>query len=313
MTTQDVTTFSHGQNNAQAAAAELNAVPDTPRKTSRWKTITVGGVAGIVMDMAASTAYNAFAANGEESPEGVETQETGNAAETSADAAVTEVHQAAVDQNLSFAEAFSAARAEVGPGGVFLWHGQLFNTYTAEEWQSMSDAQRDAFADDVQPFLGQQTAQVHHATGYTETVSTETSHTATTHQDSEAQPATHTEDVAAEPEVHFLGVETREVDGQTINVGHMTVDQVNVALVDVDNDQVFDVRVVDANNNNQVDEGDDFADVSDRGLTVGEFQMLSDLEQTETNDGQLEQAVNVQEDLAPDMPDYMNDADVDII
>ena len=206
-----------------------------------------------------------------------------------------------------FGDAFAAARAEVGAGGVFLWHGQLYNTYTAEEWQSMSDAQRDAFADDVQPYLGQQTAQVHHTTTHT------TSHVETSHTDEHVQPATLTEDVAAEPEVHFLGVETREVNGQTINVGHMTVDQVNVALVDVDNDQVFDVRVVDANSNSQVDEGDDFADISTQGLHVSDFQMLSDLEQTETNDGQFEQACNVQEDLAPDMPDYMNDADVDIV
>ena len=33
----------------------------------------------------------------------------------------------------SFSEAFNTARAELGPGGVFSWHGNLYNTYTAEE------------------------------------------------------------------------------------------------------------------------------------------------------------------------------------
>lgn len=306
MTTQDETIFQNEQNQVQAPAAVLNEETTNPRNASRWQTVTIGGVAGIAMGMAASRTYESLTA-GDDAVELIEDGQGGATADASTDATVTEVHQAIVDQNLSFGDAFAAARAEVGAGGVFLWHGQLYNTYTAEEWQSMSDAQRDAFADDVQPYLGQQTAQVHHTTTHT------TSHVETSHTDEHVQPATLTEDVAAEPEVHFLGVETREVNGQTINVGHMTVDQVNVALVDVDNDQVFDVRVVDANSNSQVDEGDDFADISTQGLHVSDFQMLSDLEQTETNDGQFEQACNVQEDLAPDMPDYMNDADVDIV
>lgn len=305
MISQDETTFRNEKNKAQAATAELNEESTGQRNASRWQTVTIGGVAGIAMGIATSQAYHALTA---EDVELVEDGEEGATADSVTDATVTEVHQATVDQNLSFGEAFASARAEVGPGGVFLWHGQLYNTYTAEEWHSMSNAQRDEFADDVQPFLGQQTAQGHHTTHHTETHHNETTHTpVNVHQTGQA------EEVATEPEVHFLGVETREIEGQTVNVGRMTIDDVNVALVDVDNDQVFDVSVEDANNNNQVDEGDVFTDISDRGFTVGDFQMLSEQEQTEAIDRQLEQANNIQEDLAPDMPDYMNDADVDIV
>lgn len=50
-----------------------------------------------------------------------------------------------VNDGMSFREAFSAARAEVGPGGVFEWRGGIYSTYTAEEWNAMSPAEREEF------------------------------------------------------------------------------------------------------------------------------------------------------------------------
>ena len=47
-----------------------------------------------------------------------------------------------VGQHLSFADAFAAARAQVGPGGVFHWHGHDYGTYYETEWDAMSDAQQ---------------------------------------------------------------------------------------------------------------------------------------------------------------------------
>ena len=58
---------------------------------------------------------------------------------------------AAVNDDLSFGEAFAQARAEVGPGGVFHWHGGIYNTYTAAEWNAMSVGEKHDFAQQVQP------------------------------------------------------------------------------------------------------------------------------------------------------------------
>ena len=58
-----------------------------------------------------------------------------------------------VDQSLSFANAFAEARAEVGPGGVFHWHGGVFNTYTEAEWDSMSAADKSDFAHHAAPVV----------------------------------------------------------------------------------------------------------------------------------------------------------------
>lgn len=42
-----------------------------------------------------------------------------------------------VTEDMSFSDAFAIARAEVGPGGVFQWHGKWYGTYTKAEWDSM--------------------------------------------------------------------------------------------------------------------------------------------------------------------------------
>lgn len=51
-----------------------------------------------------------------------------------------------VNDQMSFSQAFATARAEVGPGGVFEWRGQIYGTYYKNEWDSMDEAQRQQFA-----------------------------------------------------------------------------------------------------------------------------------------------------------------------
>lgn len=48
-----------------------------------------------------------------------------------------------------FSAAFGAARVEVGPGGVFEWHGNLYGTYTADEWNSMDSNARNEYAESI--------------------------------------------------------------------------------------------------------------------------------------------------------------------
>ncbi|WP_373511317.1 hypothetical protein [Persicitalea sp.] len=53
------------------------------------------------------------------------------------------------NEEMSFGQAFAAAREDVGPGGIFSWHGEVYNTFYAEEWQGLSLGQRQAFLKDV--------------------------------------------------------------------------------------------------------------------------------------------------------------------
>lgn len=60
---------------------------------------------------------------------------------------------AEVKQEVPFKEAFDTARAQVGPGGIFEWHGQWYNTYTAEEWTGMTPENREDYVSLVQPYV----------------------------------------------------------------------------------------------------------------------------------------------------------------
>lgn len=50
-----------------------------------------------------------------------------------------------VNNSLGFVEAFNAAREEVGAGGLFSWHGNIYSTYSKEEWEAMSSLQHSQY------------------------------------------------------------------------------------------------------------------------------------------------------------------------
>jgi hypothetical protein len=50
-----------------------------------------------------------------------------------------------VNDNMSFGQAFTTARTEVGQGGFFEWKGDLYNTYTKEEWSQLNPEQQNQY------------------------------------------------------------------------------------------------------------------------------------------------------------------------
>lgn len=98
-------------------------------KKETWKPVTIGGVTGILMGSAATYGVQAAMDSGA----------------TESDAHVVDY------DSLSFKQAFEAARDEMGPGGVFTWHGNLYNTYTAAEWKAMNHREKVQFAERVTP------------------------------------------------------------------------------------------------------------------------------------------------------------------
>lgn len=58
-------------------------------------------------------------------------------------AADVEVCTQDLDQQ-PFAQAFQAARNDLGPGGFFEWRGQSYHTRTQEEWQALSAPEQQA-------------------------------------------------------------------------------------------------------------------------------------------------------------------------
>ena len=50
-----------------------------------------------------------------------------------------------VNDDMSFGEAFAAARSELGTGGVFMWQGNAYNTFYKEEWADMTSFEKESF------------------------------------------------------------------------------------------------------------------------------------------------------------------------
>lgn len=228
-----------------------------------------------------------------------------------------------VDDSLSFAEAFAQARAEVGPGGVFHWHGGVFNTYTEAEWDSMSAADRSDFAQHVAP-------EVHHHTPQNDMAQNDTHK-----QDPDSQSIDDGGEIIVEPgpepegpegetiqvnngggeeptyDVHFLGVQNIENEnGSQMNVGYAVINNEGVAFVDMDGDEMFDVLVSDQNQNGEF-EREEEVDISEANMSVSDF-MDNAIAQGHSEDGYFnpDPSTTSQDDLAQGTPDYVNDADV---
>ena len=192
----------------------------------------------------------------------------------------------AVDDNMSFSQAFASARQEVGAGGVFYWRGGWYGTYYANEWESISDEYKEAFSNHSyqlpEEYDGNQMS---------------TPDASLAEADYAPSAATETEsgayyDDPADSSVEILGIEYAEVDGQTMAFAPVTIDGQDSVFVDLDVDGVFDVAIVDNGTNEP-----DYYDISNSNIT---HEDMSEMQKSQ--DDYL--AVN-------DLPDYTNDANVD--
>ena len=110
----------------------------------------VAGVAGVAAaGVAAGVVFTSMASGGNPEP-------TTQAAHTAVPAGNVKV--AEVSDDMSFDEAFASARKQVGAGGVFEWRGKLYGTYYKNEWDAMSQADKDQYAANV---FGTPQAKVH--------------------------------------------------------------------------------------------------------------------------------------------------------
>lgn len=257
----------------------------TNNASTDWKNVAIGSAAGIMFG--AGTAYAAGKlADGDEA-----TEESNNAeTETGADAHDVSVNSsdvASVNEGQSFSEAFEQARAEVGPGGVFCWHGGVYGTYTKDEWEAMSPEEQQQFSQNAMRAAGN--------TGEGGSAHVEP-HTPEPIPVPTPKP---TPTVNDNSDVHVVGVHDEQLaDGSVVTVGKLEGEGIDndILVVDVDRDSVFDVAISDVNGNGQIDDGE-IADISGAGLRV-------------PNAGMDANVHTAQNDIAPDMPDYMNDADV---
>lgn len=199
-----------------------------------WKPVTIGGFTGILMGAGAmhisqSVASAASVDEGGQTPELKPLDE------------------------LSFREAFDTARAEMGPGGVFRWHGNLYNTYTADEWQAMSDERKEELAQEVDPEISPEDIDTDVVTvnETADSLQTEASETS----DPLLSEASEAEDDSDDVRVIGQGEVTLQ-NGRNVTVQELEVNGQRVAVIDVDQDGTADIAMTDLNQNRQMDEGE---------------------------------------------------------
>lgn len=245
---------------------ETNGQQETKNEGVAWKQVTLGGVSGILMGAGLLYAGQALT-KGTEPDESMEVQapESGETSHTLENG----LKVAAVSDNLSFGEVFAQARAEVGPGGVFHWHGGIYNTYTAAEWNAMPITQKHDFAQQVQPEIHPdelstptdahtQVVVVHHVYHHEDTPSaSEVQQETTTSDDVRMVEQQIAENFDMGNDVHIVGYANAE--------GHLVVGY------DTTGDGQADVAIIDVDNNLHPSDADVIMDTEGHMATLGEL------------------------------------------
>ncbi len=286
-----------------------NAAPSQPaqpiKKGPKVGRILGGAAAGVALGAAATVLSSGTPVDGAEANGGEEVP-------TWSDGEVPVAH--GVNDDMSFTEAFNTARTEVGPGGAFEWHGNIYHTYNKAEWDNMSDDDKAAFGQHFS-WTGSATAQndevevvnVHtagHTTGHTAghtaghaTAQTETAQVQpvaqgpqgdepnyiTGNQGPQPQPVASNEPhtVSEESEVQILGVSHDDETGYTF--AQLSVDNHDAIMVDINGDHEFDVLAVDFNDNGKLDDNE-YADISGGHITEGYAQQMAAINQAPNTD-----------------------------
>lgn len=220
-----------------------------------WKPVTIGGLTGILMGAGAMYGVQAIASGSNEVASGAEEG----------------LKVATVDDSMSFSQAFEAARAQVGAGGVFTWRGNIFNTYTADEWKAISNEDKHHFAEQVKPEVPasevdtKQVADVELQTEdddvqIAQDVEQPQDHDVEMKTESEERPnvqATSWNDLAESDDVRIVGFKDIDMGrGRSIAMQELDINGQRVAVIDVDKDGEPDLAMTDLNHNQQMDEGE---------------------------------------------------------
>ena len=282
---------------------EPTNAPVQPKKMSMGKRVAIAFGASAALGGAAAMFMSATPAENvidEDKPE----DESDNGDDKHPDWTDGEVPVAqGVNDGMSFGEAFNAARAEVGSGGVFEWHGYIYSTYTAEEWDAMSQEDRDAYGShfnwSAQPAANEEAEVVSstpnggaHATTAD---NSEPDYVAGANGGNAEVVAVSDDEISDdEVEVEILGVEHDAESGVTY--AQLNYDNHDAVLIDINDDNTFDVLAVDANNDHQISQNE-IVDISDQNLTT---EMVSAQVNHTAGAGQEEQYASMDDHMTVD-------------
>ena len=220
------------------------------KKNNTWQYVAIGGTAALLLGV--GVAY-AATQTGEESevdtdavqdafaePETHHTEHHHTTYQSRMHNTLTgDMRVAHVSDSMTFNDAFASARAQVGPGGIFEWRGGIYGTYTADEWNAMSDEEHDLFA--------MRTHETDIYGGDFDTASTRVDN------DGNIEP------IKSDVDVVYHGSERVDwSDGTAYRVEFASVDGHDASFFDVNADGQNDYYAINANDNDRWDNGEVF-------------------------------------------------------
>lgn len=211
------------------------------------------------------------------------------------------------DDALSFEEAYNDARSHIGPGGVFRWRGGLYNTFTENEWNSMSVEEKAEFSEKINPLASgtermqstytrnashhgehHHNGEHHHASGqhhHTEPQSNQASQPASNNNETgnAIKDEGHKENktptgVAASndnDEYTITKEETGVIQGKDVIIASGTHNGNDATFVDVDKDGDYDIMVEDTNKDGEITDNEVY-NIENEGVKVQNQALITD-------------------------------------
>lgn len=228
-----------------------------------WKPVTISGITGILMGAGSVLATRVMTTGNEEAVAEAESSEG--------------LKEMTVDDSMSFKDAFDMARNELGPGGLFHWRGNIFNTYTSDEWNAMSDENKEEFAQEVNPEVSPEDVDTDlMAEAEVDVVEADEDVAVAETEEAEevrvvAEETTSDNDVAmasaevvenaqaetGDDDVRVIGYGDIDLaNGNSVTVEELEINGQRVAVIDMDKDGVGDIAMSDLNHNQHADEGE---------------------------------------------------------
>lgn len=278
----------------------------TKKGQTDWRAVVISGGAGVMLGVAGTTWLSSRPIDPDGNlPEPI-TDDDETMEEVQQPTDTTPLHTELsvahnVTDNMSFSEAFAAARQEVGAGGVFEWHGGIYGTYYANEWNDMTPQQQSDFTHDA---IGA----VHTSVTHEETQSPEDSGDCPDDMADNPIPEPSVPTPVIEIEGHPFEIEVYGVEsgidpdtGNQVNVGYGRISDHLTSVLDGDGDGKFDFILID-NGDGVVGEEDYLAPIEGgSGLDVDTF--------NQNIESQDATALNDESNIANN-DDYVNDGDV---
>ena len=259
---------------------------------NKWKKVVIAGVPAIALGSVAGV----FAAKNVDVEEVVEeiNASTSGPVEQSIPEPIGEIEVATgVNNDMTFDEAFTAAREEVGAGGVFEWNGTVYGTYYETEWNSLTAEEQAQFSHEAMGIPYEPEAMTEEPT---EPVVAEVEPEAIAEEPTDAVVA------EVEPEVRVVDQAQWEENGNVYTASDVRIDDEQYILID-ENGGVVEAMMADFNGDEIITE-DEIMEITDMQIQQEDLDFMYAQDMQE--DGTPATYENPTDDYLADNPDTID-------